>query len=87
MTVARLLSTTLRNSSGSTLNAHSYAYDLASHRTWLTNTAGDCRNYLYDNTGQLQGAHANESERRQGRTFEDSEPPCWSADGSHRWTR
>ena len=59
--VARLLSTTLRNSSGSTLNAHSYVYDLAGQRTWLTNTAGDYRNYLYDNIGQLQGAHANES--------------------------
>jgi RHS repeat-associated protein len=59
--VSRLLSTTLRNSTGALLNSHTYGYDLASQRTWLTNTLGDYRNYLYDNIGELTSARGTET--------------------------
>ena len=54
--VARLLSTTLKNSGLSTLNSHLYGYNLGGQRTSLTNTMGDYRSYSYDNAGQLRSA-------------------------------
>jgi RHS repeat-associated protein len=51
--VARLLSTKLLNSSAAVLDAQSYGYNLASQRFTETNTAGDYRNYTYDNAGEL----------------------------------
>ena len=36
--VARLLATTLLNTQPATLNSNGYAYDLARHRTWQTNS-------------------------------------------------
>jgi len=59
--VARLLSTTLKNSGNSVLNSHTYGYNLGSQRTSLTNTAGDYRNYTYDKIGQLKTAFGKES--------------------------
>jgi hypothetical protein len=52
---ARLLST-LANSGGTNLDAESYAYNQASQRIGETNTAGDYRNYTYDNMGELTTA-------------------------------
>src|SRR6266436_4177004 len=51
--VARLLSTALKNSTNGVLNSHRYAYNQGNQRTWLTNTLGDYRNYVYDNASQL----------------------------------
>jgi RHS repeat-associated protein len=51
--VARLLSTTLMNSSATVLDSQNYGYNQASQRTSETNTAGDFRNYSYDNAGEL----------------------------------
>jgi RHS repeat-associated protein len=51
--VARLLSTRLLKSDSSVLDSESYAYNLAGQRIAETNTAGDFRNYTYDNMGEL----------------------------------
>jgi RHS repeat-associated protein len=59
--VARMLSTKLLNSSSSTLDSEGYAYNLAGQRTAETNTAGDFRNYTYDNEGELKTAIGKES--------------------------
>jgi RHS repeat-associated protein len=65
--VARLLSTTLKNSVNTTVNSHTYGYNAANQRTAMTNTSGDYRNYAYDSIGQLQtakGYEANSSSNR-----------------------
>jgi len=54
--VARLLSTSLKNSGGTVLNSHNYGYNTASERTVMTNTLGDYRSYTYDGMGQLKTA-------------------------------
>ncbi len=59
--VARLLSTKLLNSSSSVLDSESYAYNQAGQRTGETNTAGDFRNYTYDNAGELKTAIGKEA--------------------------
>jgi RHS repeat-associated protein len=59
--MSRLITTALKNSTNGVLNSHSYGYDLASERTWLTNTAGDYRGYGYDKIGQLKTAAAKEA--------------------------
>ena len=59
--VARLLSTKLLNSSAAILDSESYAYNQAGQRTAETNTAGDFRNYTYDNAGELKTANGKES--------------------------
>jgi RHS repeat-associated protein len=59
--VARLLSTKLLNSSSSVLDFESYGYNQASQRTAETNTAGDFRNYTYDNEGELTAAIGKEA--------------------------
>ncbi|HLX70603.1 MAG TPA: RHS repeat-associated core domain-containing protein [Verrucomicrobiae bacterium] len=59
--VARMLSTKLLSSSSSVLDSKSYAYNQASQRTGETNTAGDYRNYTYDNEGELKTAIGKES--------------------------
>ena len=38
-----------------------YAYNLAGQRTAETNTAGDFRNYTYDNEGELKSAIGKEA--------------------------
>jgi RHS repeat-associated protein len=58
---ARLLSTILKNSSGSILDSESYSYNQGNQRTVETNTAGDYRNYTYDNIGELKTANGKES--------------------------
>ncbi len=59
--MSRLIATVLKNSTNGVLNSHSYGYDLASERTWLTNTAGDYRSFGYDKIGQLKTAAAKEA--------------------------
>ncbi len=59
---ARLLSTALKNSSGTALDSQGYAYNTASQRTSETNTAGDYRNYSYDNAGELLTAIGREAD-------------------------
>jgi hypothetical protein len=59
--VARLLSTTLKNSQLASLDLHHYGYNLAGQRAWLTNMHGDYRGYIYDNSGELLGAKGSES--------------------------
>jgi RHS repeat-associated protein len=59
--VARLLSTVLKNSGNSVLNSHSYTYDLGGERTKQTFTAGNYVNYGYDQIGQLTSALGKES--------------------------
>jgi RHS repeat-associated protein len=59
--VARLLSTQLKNGSGGILNSHSYVYDPASQRTQQVFTATNYVNYTYDGSGQLLTALGKES--------------------------
>jgi RHS repeat-associated protein len=54
--VARMLSTSLKNSGGSVLNSHDYGYNKAHQRTAMTNVLGDYRTYTYDGMGQLKTA-------------------------------
>ncbi|HKW30123.1 MAG TPA: RHS repeat-associated core domain-containing protein [Verrucomicrobiae bacterium] len=58
---ARLLGTILKNSGGTILDSESYAYNQANQRTAETNTAGDFRNYGYDNEGELTSAVGKEA--------------------------
>ncbi len=66
--VARLLSTTLKNSQLSTLNSHLYGYNLAGQRTNQTQLNGDYAAYTYDNAGQLRTAQGKEA---------GGSPNCW----------
>ena len=59
--VARLLSTTLKNPQLAILNAHQYSYNLASQRTQQVFTATNYVNYTYDGIGQLQTANGKEA--------------------------
>jgi YD repeat-containing protein len=59
--VARLLSTTLKNAQLSTLNSHQYSYNTANQRTQQVFTAGDYVNYSYDPIGQLKTAVGKEA--------------------------
>ncbi len=54
--MGRMTSTTLKNSSHSTLNSHAYQLDDASRRTRQTRTGGDFMDYGYDKIGQVQSA-------------------------------
>ncbi len=54
--VARLLSTTLRNGIGTLLNSHSYQVNAANQRTQQVFAAGNYVNYTYDPIGQLKMA-------------------------------
>ena len=53
---ARLLSTTLKNSSHTTLNAHEYGYNAGNQRTQQVFSVGSTYNYTYDAIGQLKVA-------------------------------
>ena len=53
---ARLLTTTLNNSSDTTLNSHTYTYNSGSQRTQQSFNAGSTANYTYDPIGQLKFA-------------------------------
>src|SRR5262245_11380016 len=54
--VGRLLFTRLNNSSHTTLNSHTYAYNLGNQRTQQVFSAGSTYNYTYDPIGQLKVA-------------------------------
>src|SRR5262249_21414883 len=58
--MARLLSTILKNSTNGILNSHAYGYNIGNQRTALTNPFGDYRSYTYDNIGQLKTATGSE---------------------------
>ena len=51
--VARLLSTSLKNSSNTVLNSHAYVYDLGGERTKQTFKDGNYLDYTYDALGNL----------------------------------
>jgi RHS repeat-associated protein len=59
--VARMLSTVLKNSGGTVLNSHAYTYNLASQRTEQVFTATNYVNYTYDGMGQLATAQGKEN--------------------------
>jgi RHS repeat-associated protein len=59
--VARLTGTYLHGSGGALLDAESYGYNQDNQRLTETNTAGDYRNYSYDNIGELTTAKGFES--------------------------
>src|SRR6185503_19152571 len=59
--VARLLSTSLKNSSNTVLNSHAYVYDLNGERTKQTFKDGNYLDYTYDALGQLKTALGKES--------------------------
>src|SRR5581483_7024726 len=58
---ARLLTTTLKNSAGATLDAAQYGYNAGNQRTSFTNAAGTRVAYSYDSIGQLMGAQSSVS--------------------------
>ena len=58
--VARLVSTELRNSSGAVLNSHSYSYNQANQRTQQGFTAANYIDYGYDLSGELRTASGKE---------------------------
>jgi RHS repeat-associated protein len=60
-TLARLTSTTLKNSSHSTLNSHAYDLNDGHQRTKQTRKDGDFVDYTYDPIGQLQTALGKEN--------------------------
>jgi len=59
--VARLLSTQLKNASSTVLNSHAYVYNDGNQRTKQTFTDGNYVNYTYDGIGQLKTARGKES--------------------------
>src|SRR5438105_11690620 len=59
--VARLLSTVLKQSGNSILNSHTYAYNSGHQRTAVTNTAGNYVTFGYDPGSQLKTALGFES--------------------------
>ena len=59
--VARLLTTVLKNSGNAVLDSESYGYNQGNQRLAETNTAGDFRNYTYDNIGELTTALGKEA--------------------------
>lgn len=60
--LGRLLSTVLKKSDTTPLNAHAYTYNPGHQRTNQTFTAGNYQNYIYDNIGQLKTATGWESD-------------------------
>ncbi len=68
--VARLLSTTLKNSSHTTLNAHTYTYNPANQRTQQLFNAGSTVNYTYDRIGQLKVADSGTASEDRGYAYD-----------------
>ena len=64
--VARLLSTLLKNSGGSTLDSALYGYNEGNQRTAYTNAAGAYVLYTYDPIGQLKVATSSVSSEDRG---------------------
>jgi len=76
---AHLLTTTLKNSTNGTLNAHTYIYNLGSQPTQQVFTAGNYVNYSYDNIGQVKtarGTELNGTTPRQNEQFGYSYDSC-----------
>jgi RHS repeat-associated protein len=67
---ARLLSTTLNNSSGTALDAAMYGYNTANQRTTFTNAAGANVSYSYDPIGQLKVATSSLSPENRGYAYD-----------------
>jgi RHS repeat-associated protein len=67
---ARLLSTTLNNSAGATLDAAQYGYNVGNQRTTFTNAAGTDVGYTYDPIGQLKVATSSVSSENRGYAYD-----------------
>ncbi len=67
---ARLLSTTLKNSSDTVLNSHTYGYDPANQRTQQLFNAGSTVNYTYDRIGQLKVADSGTASEDRGYAYD-----------------
>jgi RHS repeat-associated protein len=67
---ARLLSTTLYNSSGTALDAADYGYNFGNQRTTFTNAAGTNVQYSYDRIGQLKVATSSVSAENRGYAYD-----------------
>jgi YD repeat-containing protein len=67
---ARLLSTTLYNSSGTALDAADYGYNFCNQRTTFTNAAGTNVQYSYDRIGQLKVATSSVSAENRGYLYD-----------------
>ena len=60
-TSGRMTENRLRNSTGTLLNEHDYAYNSGNQRTKQTRTAADFVDYTYDDIGQVMSALGKES--------------------------
>ncbi len=67
---ARLLTTTLKNSAGATLDAAQYGYNAGNQRTAFTNAAGTHVGYTYDSIGQLKVATSSVSSENRGYAYD-----------------
>ncbi len=67
---ARLLTTTLKNSAGATLDAAQYGYNAGNQRTAFTNAAGTHVSYTYDPIGQLKVATSSVSSENRGYAYD-----------------
>jgi RHS repeat-associated protein len=68
--VARMLSTTLKHSSHSTLNAHQYTYNDGHQRTQQTFPDSSTASYTYDSIGQLKVATSSTSGESVGYAYD-----------------
>lgn len=67
---ARLLTTTLKNSSHTTLNSHTYAYNSGNQRTQQVFNVGSTYNYNYDAIGQLKVADSGTASEDRGYAYD-----------------
>jgi RHS repeat-associated protein len=67
---ARLLTTTLYNSAGATLDAAEYGYNVGNQRTTFTNAAGTYVAYTYDPIGQLTVGTSSVSSENRGYAYD-----------------
>ena len=68
--VARLLTTLLKTSGGTTLDAAEYGYNVGNQRTTFTNAAGTYVSYTYDNISQLTVAASSTSSENRGYLYD-----------------
>ena len=68
--VARLLTTLLKTSGGTTLDAAEYGYNVGNQRTTFTNAAGTHVSYTYDNISQLTVAASSTSSENRGYLYD-----------------
>jgi RHS repeat-associated protein len=67
---ARVLTITLYNSAGATLDAAEYGYNVGNQRTAYTNAAGTHVGYTYDAIGQLTVANSSVSSENRGYLYD-----------------